>query len=191
MTKSIRNNILWSIAVVCTTAMLFSCTNDAKEVRDFLADKNLPITEARNISHIRTDSGRVDIRMKASLMRDFSNRKDHPYSDFPEGVRITSIDKEGDSVTIEGDYAISFSKTGVSEIRDNVVILNHSNKNRLETTQLFWDKQTGMFFTEKNFILFTPTDTVPGRGFESDESLQQWWVKNLSNGIVEIKNSEL
>jgi LPS export ABC transporter protein LptC len=191
VTTTIGNITFRSIAVIFLAAILFSCINDAREVHDFLADKNLPITEARNISHVRTDSGRVDIRMKAPLMRDFSNRKEHPYSDFPEGIRITSIDREGDSVTIEGNYAISFTKTGVSEIREDVVIFNHSNKNRLVTSQIFWDKQTGMFFTERNFILYTPTDTVPGRGFESDEDLRQWWVKNLSNGIVEIKNNDL
>ena len=191
MARTSENNIFKSIAVVFLAAVLFSCINDAREVRDFLADKNLPITEARNISHIRTDSGRVDVRMRAPLMRDFGNRKDHPYSDFPEGLKITSIDKEGDSVTIEGDFGVSYTKTGVSEIRGNVVIYNHSNKNKLVTSQLFWDKQTGMFFTERKFVLYTPTDTVPGRGFESDENLKQWWVKNLSNGIVEIKNDEL
>ena len=32
-----------SIPVVLTIGMLFSCTNDSKKVRDFLADKNLGI----------------------------------------------------------------------------------------------------------------------------------------------------
>ncbi|MBL4725055.1 MAG: LPS export ABC transporter periplasmic protein LptC, partial [Lutibacter sp.] len=64
MTKSVVNKIL-NIAVVFTTVMFFSCTNDPKVVKDFLADKNLPIGEAYNINHIHTDSGRVDIRMQA------------------------------------------------------------------------------------------------------------------------------
>jgi hypothetical protein len=57
MTESIIN-IIKNIAVILTTAMFFSCTNDAKEVRDFLADKNMPIGEAFNINHEHTDSGR-------------------------------------------------------------------------------------------------------------------------------------
>ena len=40
MTKYLKH-IIKSIAVVCTSAMLFSCGNDIQEVRDFLADKNL------------------------------------------------------------------------------------------------------------------------------------------------------
>ena len=186
MAKSIADTIK-DIAIVFTIAMSFSCTNDVKEVRDFLADKNLPITEAHIFSHLRTDSGRVDMRMRAPIMKDFGNRTEHPYSEFTEGIILTTIDKKLDSVTIEGDYAITYTKTGVSEIRENVVIYNHANKHKLVTSQIYWDKNTNYFFTEKNFVLYTPTDTIPGRGFESDENLQSWWVRNMRNGVINIK----
>ena len=67
MTKSVINTIK-NIGVVFTIAMFFSCTNDVKEVRDFLADKNLPIGEAFNIHHKHTDSGRVNIKMIAPVL---------------------------------------------------------------------------------------------------------------------------
>ena len=61
---SLRNNILLkSIAVVLTTGMLFSCTNDSKKVRDFLADKNLPIGIAKDAYHEYKDSGRVTSKL--------------------------------------------------------------------------------------------------------------------------------
>ena len=185
MTKSIVHTIK-NIAVVFSTAMFFSCTNDVKEVRDFLADKNLPIGEAYNINHIHTDSGRVDIKMKSPLMLDFSNRNKHPYSEFPEGIKITKIDKSGDSITIEGLYAKSFTSTEVSEIKNNVVIKNYAQKTKLETEQIFWDQKTHYLFTEKKFVFYTPTDTIYGRGFEANEDLKKWWVKNQS-GVVHVK----
>ena len=90
MTKSVVNKIK-SIAIVLTIAMLFSCKNDAKVVRDFLADKNLPIGEAYNINHKHTDSGRINIKMKAPVMLDFGNRTAHPYSEFPKGIKIIMV----------------------------------------------------------------------------------------------------
>ena len=185
MTKSVINSIK-SIAVVLATAMLFSCTNDVKEVRDFLADKNMPIGEAYNINHEHTDSGRVNIKMKAPVMLDFDNRKAHPYSEFPEGIKITTIEENGDSVTVEGDYAKSFKKTEVAEIKNNVVIYNYAEKNKLTTEQIFWDQKTHYFFTEKRFTLYTTSDTIRGTGFEATEDLKIWWVKNHS-GIINIK----
>ncbi len=186
MTKSVVNKII-NIAIVLTVAMFFSCTNDPKEVRDFLADKNLPIGEAYNINLRHTDSGRIDIRMKAPLMLDFSNRSFQPYSEFPKGIKITSIEKNGDSVTIEGGYAKSYKKTAVSEIKNNVVIINYAQKNKLTTSQIYWDQKTHYYFTEKNFIFYTPTDTIRGTGFEASEDLKKWWVKNQS-GIINIKD---
>jgi len=185
MTKSVVNKMI-NIAVVITMAMFFSCTNNAKVVRDFLADKNLPIGEAYNINLRHTDSGRVDIRMRAPLMLDFGNRENQPYSEFPKGIYITSIEKNGDSITIEGDFAKVFKKTEVSEIKNNVVIHNYAQKNKLLTDQIYWDQKTHYFFTEKKFTFYTLTDTIYGTGFEASEDLKNWWVKNQS-GVINIK----
>ncbi|SNR76818.1 LPS export ABC transporter periplasmic protein LptC [Lutibacter flavus] len=186
MTKSIVHKIR-NIAIVFSIAMFFSCTNDAKEVRDFLADKNLPIGEAVDINLKHTDSGRVDIKMKAPLMLDFGNRENHPYSEFPKGIKITTIEKNGDSTVIQGDYAKTYSKTNVAEIKNNVVIYNYAKKNKLETSEIFWDQKTHYFFTEKSFVFYTVSDTIYGTGFEATEDLDVWWVKNQS-GVIEIKD---
>ncbi len=185
MTKSVVNTIK-SIAIVLTVAMFFSCTNDAKEVRDFLADKNLPIGVAYNINHKHTDSGRINVKMKAPVMLDFNNRDKHPYSEFPEGIKITSIEKNGDSITIEGGYAKSYKKTQISEIKYNVVIYNYAQKHKLVTSQVFWDQKAQYYFTEKKFVFYTLTDTIRGTGFEASEDLNNWWVKNQT-GVINIK----
>lgn len=185
MTKSVIE-IIKSIAVVCTMAMLFSCTNDAKEVRDFLADKNMPIGEAFNIDHRHTDSGRVNIKMRAPLMLDFENRAAHPYNEFPEGLKITTIEKNGDSMVIEGDYARSYKRTSVSEIRGNVVIFNYADNTKLETEQIYWDQKTSYFFTEKRVTFYIKNDTIRGTGFEASEDLNSWWIKNQT-GVIYVK----
>ena len=186
MTKSIENNIK-NIAFIGLLAMFFSCTNSVKDVRDFLADKNLPIGEAYDINLKHTDSGRIDIKMKAKLMLDFSNRTKDPYSVFPKGIEITTINKDGDSILIKGDYAKSFAKTEVSEIKHNVSIYNYAQKNRLETNQIYWDQKTHYFFTESKFAFYTLTDTIYGVGFEATEDLKHWWVKNQT-GVLTIKD---
>lgn len=186
MTKSVVYKIV-NIAVVISTAMFFSCKNDAKEVRDFLADKNLPIGEAFNIDHKHTDSGRIDVKLKAPLMLDFDNRKEHPYAEFPKGVYITTIDKNKDSVTIEGNYAKSYRKTQVSLLKGDVVIINYAEGTKLTTSEIYWDQKTHYFFTEKRFVFYTQTDTINGTGFEASEDLKKWWVKNQS-GVIEIND---
>lgn len=185
MTRSVVNKIK-NIVVVLSIAMFFSCTNSAKEVRDFLADKNLPIGEAFYIVHKHTDSGRIDVKMTAPLMLDFSNRENHPYTEFPKGIKIIKIEKNGDSTLIRGDYARSYKKTEVSIIKKNVVVLNYAQGNKLMTDQIYWDQKTHYFFTEKKFAFYTATDTIYGTGFEASEDLEKWWVKNQT-GVITIK----
>lgn len=185
MTKSVVNT-LRNIVSIFIVAMFFSCSNSVQEVRDFLADKNLPIGEVYNVDLKYTDSGMVRFRLKAPLMLDFSNREFQPYSEFPKGIKITSIERNRDSITIDGNYAISYKKTEVSEIKNNVIIYNFAQKHKLQTNQIYWDQKTHYFFTDDKFIFFTHTDTIRGVGFEASEDLKNWWVKNQT-GVLQIK----
>lgn len=182
-------DITKNIAFVFTIAMFFSCTNDTQAVRDFLAAKNLPIGVAKNVYHVYKDSGRITSKLITPVLLDFSNRKEHPYNEFPKGVKIIKFEnKKGDSVTITGNYSLSYAKTQVSEIVGNVVVMNHSEQSKLETDQLSWDQKTGYFMSEKPFTLFTLKDTIKGIGFESKENLSKWLSKNITGKLETTEN---
>lgn len=163
--------------------MFFSCGNDIKEVQDFLAEKNLPIGAAKNVHLIHTDSGQVKTILTAPLMQDFSNRADHPYTLFPEGVRIKSFDEKGDSVILTAGYSITFTKTNISEVKDSVVVSNPAEKTKLFTDQLFWDSNEHYIYTEKKFTLITQSDTIHGQGFESNEDLSKVNMKSIKGSV--------
>jgi len=182
MIKSFKY-IIKNIAFIFMIAMFFSCGNDIQEVRDFLADKNLPIGVAENIKNIHTDSGRVDLKLYAPLLHDFTNRNKHPYNEFPEGVKIVTIDKNKDSLVVTGNYAISYNKTNISEIRNKVVVINYADYKKLLTEQLFWDQKTKYFYTEKPFTLITKTDTIRGVGFDASEDLKTFMAKQSKGSV--------
>lgn len=175
--------IFKSSVVILVTTLLFSCTNDIKKVHDFLADKNLPIGISTNINSVYKDSGRITTKIRSPLFHDFSNRENHPYSEFPKGIHITKIEKNDDSTTVTGNYAISYTKTEIAEIRDNVIVTNYAKKYTLYTPQLFWDQKQHFFITEKEFTLITPSDTLYGIGFESSEDLTNWHAKDNSGSL--------
>lgn len=148
-----------------------------------MASKNLPIGVAKEAYHVYKDSGRITSKLITPLLYDFSNRKQHPYNEFPRGIKIVNFEGK-DSVTITGDYALSYSKTSVSEIKGNVVVLNHAEQSRLETERLLWDQNTKYFFSEKPFILSTLKDTVYGVGFECKEDLSKHLAKKTTGRLV-------
>lgn len=180
---------LKSIAAIIIVGMLFSCINDSKKVRDFLAEKNLPIAVAKDAHHIYKDSGRITSKLTTSLLNDFSNRKKHPYNEFPQGLKIINFENNGkDSITVFGDYALSYSKTSISELKGNVVVINHTDASRLETDQLFWDQKNKYFFTERSFVLTKTNDTVTGIGFESKENLNKYIAKKTKGNLLTNEN---
>lgn len=187
MLKTFLYKIL-NIAAIFIVAMFFSCGNDIKEVEDFLAEKNLPIGVAKNVYLIHTDSGKIKTKLISPIMYDFSNRKSHPYSEFPQGIKIVILDEKGDSVILTADYSINFNNTSISEVKKNVVVINHADKTKLTTNQLFWDANEHYIYTEKNFTLITKTDTIYGIGFESNEDLSKVNMKSV-HGTIYVKEN--
>ena len=186
--KNLSSRIIQFLTLLILATILFSCGNDLKEVQDFLADKNLPITTAKNINLIQTDSGKVKTKLITPLMYDFSNREKHPYQEFPKGIKIITFDKMGDSITLTANYCRTYSKTGISEVKDNVIITNHKENSKLYTEQLFWDQTTHYIYTEKAFRLIRKKDTINGKGFESKEDLSKYTMKDI-NGIVYVNEN--
>lgn len=187
MLKNISYHIR-NIAAIFLVAMFFSCGNDIKEVEDFLAEKNLPIGTAENINLIHTDSGRISTRLIAPKMDDFSNRKNHPYVEFPKGIEVRSYDKKGDSVILTADYSITYNKTNISEVKNNVLVYNYGDDTQLFTNQLFWDANEHYIYTEEKFTLITNLDTIHGTGFESNEDLTKVHMKSVSGSILIQEN---
>ncbi len=178
--------IIKNIVAIFIVAMFFSCANTSGEVRDFLADKNLPIGISREVYNVYTDSGRVTSKLKTPLLLNFSNREKHPYAEFPDGVKVISFDKKNDSTVVVGDYAIIYNETNISEIRGNVVITNNSQNKILTTDQLFWDQKTKYFYTEKPFVLYSLLDTIYGEGLDASQDLSKFTAKR-NRGVLNLK----
>ncbi len=187
MLNHFSNKILY-IAAIFLAAMFFSCGNEIKDIKDFLAEKNLPIGTAKNVNLIHTDSGKIKTRLIAPIMDDFSNRENHPYIEFPKGIEVITYDKNQDSVILTANYAISYSKTNISEVKTDVKVTNYAEKMKLMTDQLFWDSNEHYIYTEEKFTLITKSDTIHGVGFESNEDLTKVNMKSVSGTIFVEEN---
>lgn len=188
MLKSVKNKITLNIAALFIAAMFFSCENNIKEVQDFLAEKNLPISVTKEVNMIHTDSGFIKTRLITPQLDDYSNREVHPYQEFPKGIQITTFENN-DSTTLVADYARTYSKTSISEVKKNVIVINHKDNSKLYTDQLYWDQNTHYIYTEKRFKFITKTDTINGRGFEANEDLTKWSAQNISGSLYVNENN--
>ena len=129
--------------------LLFSCEDNFQEIQNINNKNTLPIGVTENLKLIYTDSAKVKAILYSSLNKDFTN-KIFPYSEFPNGIKISFFDKENNETVISSDYAIMYNRTNIVDMRGNVIINNYDGS-ELKTNQLFWDPEQEWLFTEEKF----------------------------------------
>ena len=67
---------------------LLSCEDNFQEIQNINSKNILPIGITENLKLIYTDSAKVKAILYSDLNKDFTNQS-FPYSEFPEGVKIT------------------------------------------------------------------------------------------------------
>ena len=128
---------------------LLSCEDNFQEIQNINSKNILPIGITENLKLIYTDSAKVKAILYSNLNKDFTNQS-FPYSEFPEGVKITFYDNDLNETIVTSDYAITYNKTNIVNLIGNVVI-NNFDGSELKTKQLYWDPEQEWLFTEEKF----------------------------------------
>ncbi len=146
----------------------------------------LPSLTGRNIKTVLTDSGRVQLIMKAPLIEKY-DKADPPYTEFRSGIRVVFFSNQKDSVTVVSKYA-KCTNNNLWELRDSVVVINESNE-KLETELLFWNQEKDRIYTDR-FVKMTSEDqNSVGIGFESDSHLNKRRIFKVK-AIISLKDEE-
>ena len=167
--------------VISAAVMSFSCSGKIEKVEGFEI-LSLPSLTGQDIYTVFTDSGKIKMIMSAPVMEKWDN-VNSPYTEFRKGMKIFLHDGHKDPVaTASSRYAKFFDKENLWELDDSVVIINESG-DKLETEQLFWNRDKNLVYTDR-FVKITNEDqTVMGTGFESDPQLTRRKIKNVTATI--------
>ncbi len=183
MNASIRNIRIIALlkALPVIVIISFSCTKKTGIIKssDILS---LPSVTVRDDTTVYDDSGKVQLILIFPLMEQY-DKKDESYAEFREGVKVEVYeghDKPTGHVTAR--YARFDLKKNIWELRDSVVVVNENN-DKLETEQLFWDRDKDLIYTDR-FVKITNADQiVMGTGFESDSRLTKRKIMNYTATI--------
>jgi len=168
-------------AVIIMAAILTSCKNEKQEVVD-LQIEDMPALSARNIETIYTDSGKVTLVMRAPLINQYNDLKGD-FTEFPEGVRVFFYDKkESPQASISSRFARYTEKDELWELRDSVVAVNEKG-DILETELLYWSEGKERVWSDRFVQITGKEQIIRGTGFESDQRLERWKIKNVSATI--------
>jgi hypothetical protein len=90
--------------------------------------------------------------------------------------------------SITADYAKNFEKEEKWEAKNNVVATN-AQGDTLKTEHLIWEEKAEIIYTEEFVRIIRSDQIITGIGFHSDQSMQNWRIKN-PKGTIYIEMNE-
>ncbi|MGB5646991.1 LPS export ABC transporter periplasmic protein LptC [Muriicola sp.] len=199
--KPLGKKIPISIAMVLTVAIFFySCQDTYQRVGDEKKIEVYPQGVAQDFELTYTETteelesedegnSRVIAILKSPLSEDYDNML-FKYRTFPNGLEVEYFDADNKKSTIKADFGIIYSQTDIIDLRGNVVIETHDGK-KLETPQLYWDRNEEWIFTQEKFKYTNPEEgsIMDGEGmdFNRDFSILK---AHKTNGLMTIKENE-
>jgi len=169
--------------------MLFflQCENDIKKVNLITKKKSFPDETAKNIEILRTDSGKIIVRLFASELQRFENIE-KPYTLFPKGLAATTFNPYPQiESSFTSKWAKYYEKDKIWEARNDVQAMNYKGE-KLNTELMFWNEKRKIIYSDK-FTRITSSNGVfyGEKGFEADENFTKWKLKNIKNSTLNFK----
>jgi len=161
---------------------ILSCTSRS-EVALLEYNGNFPDDSAKNIEITRSEEGEISLILYAPVMNTY--RGDNPYTDFPEGIMVTSYTNGEKQSTLTANYAIDEERAERMEAHGNVVIVDLVKQESILTEKIIWDKRNKRIFSDVEVTQIKADGTVQkGDGFESDERFTKYVIINPRGEIL-------
>ena len=149
-----------------------------------------PTQQGKGITMIYTDSSRLKMVMKAAQMLTYDKNVKEPFTLLPDGLHMEFYDKtEKLEATLSANYGIHYPQRKRMEVKYNVVVVN-KNGETLNTEHLIWDEVTKKIHSDAFVKITTDKEIIMGKGFESNEDLTQYQIKEVT-GTIQLNNNEL
>ncbi len=169
--------------------VFYGCENNEKDIPN-LRDKRTALDEGHNIEAYISNNGKVRAKLTAPLMYLF--QADSPYTEFPKTLHV---DFYNDSLVEESQLDAHYGKYREWEnkvfLKDSVVVINKLKQDTLRCDELWWDKNTQKFYTDKpaRYIQKDGFVNFGKNGLEAKQDLSDLVFYNNSGTLPVPKDS--
>lgn len=171
LARLFRYNITALMAV-----MLFSCGNPTSVIQQLASDDTLSGVVAYDIVFYRSDSGVVQVELKAPMM---VQQGDSSYLEFPKGFHAVVFDKYHQVASeISADYGIDYNELGMVKAVGNVSVENERKGQRMYSDQLYWYRDSKMIYTRSAVRIVMPDKDIMGDSLVSMENFDEYTIYN-------------
>ena len=157
--------------------MLFSCGNPTSVIQQLASDDTLSGIVAYDIVFYRSDSGIVQVELKAPMM--VRQGEDTNYLEFPQGFQASIFDNSHRVVSeISADYGINYSALKMVEAKGNVSVENREKGQSMYSDKLYWYQDTKMIYTRSKVRIIMPDKDITGDSLVSKEGFDEYTIYN-------------
>lgn len=191
MTNSNAPKILkLAVAFVSSCFFMTACENDVDAVKA-LGAKAGGIDVGKDVAIYVSNNGKLGAKLTAPLMNRYL-LDSSKMIEFPTSIHV---DFFKDSNQIESQLSAKYAKYKETEnivyLKDEVVIFNTLG-DTLWCKEMYWDQNTGKFYTEQDVIVkqHSPLSKIYGKGLEANQNLTDIRIfKPQSNSYAIIQDS--
>lgn len=167
---------------ICLIFLLVSC-DDRKIVPKVLTDsinvEELPSQISWNVKVLFVDSSYTKAILRAKRARIYDRIG---ITLLDSGLQVEFMSKESKNriSLLTADSAEIEDKTKNMIARGNVVVISDSSSTKLETSVLQWNNTTQKIYSTEYVKITSPTESLQGWGFESDQYLINYKIFRVS-----------
>ena len=172
MTNLIHKKIV-KLAVACMSSCFFmaSCENDVDAVKA-LGARVGGIDVGKDVAIYVSNDGKLGAKLTAPLMNRYL-LDSSKMIEFPQSIHV---DFYKDSNQIESQLSAKYAKYKETEnivfLKEDVIIFNTLG-DTLWCKEMYWDQNTGKFYTEQDVVgkQQSPLAKIYGKGLEANQNL--------------------
>lgn len=184
--KSFISTLAGSILLLAIVLFSSSCApNKPEEIKELTNREELPSHTLKDLESIITDSGKIRYRFTTPELQQFDQRQEATI-EFPEGLHLYVYNSlEEIEAQIKCKQAIFHQAKDLWELRNDVEAVSLDGE-VINTELMYWDMSAKTLYSDEFIKITTETEIITGTGFESDERMENYKIKNIS-GILQVE----
>ncbi|MGY2130786.1 LPS export ABC transporter periplasmic protein LptC [Hymenobacter sp. HD11105] len=149
-----------------------ACQKNETEVKKKIVYTG-PLIEASNVTMLISDSAKLQIKLTAPLQQNFENG-DQVY---PKGMTVMFFSKDGSVInTLSGKYGRYDKAKDLYLVRNDVRVSNEEKQQKMNSEELYYDKQKAIIYTDKFVRVETPTEILTGTGLTANQDFSRYKI---------------
>jgi len=184
-----KSRVTIALGAIVMLFLSVACSDNKPSITEVITNRvDRPGLKVDEITTIVSDSGITRYRISAKVWYVY-DKAEEPYWDFPLGLHLDRFDEQyRPDAKIDCKRARYYQNRRLWELNDSVRATNLEG-DQFATQQLFWSQNEERIYSDSAIVVTQRDKQIMGEGFESNQSMSRYTIRN-TKGIIPIDSEE-